>query len=516
MSKELFINSTDKGERIALLENKSLIELHLDNHTNFSVGDLYLGLTRKVVPGLNAAFVDVGYHKDAFLHYLDLSPNFLSLKTLVKQAVQKKKPNTRLQNFKRQPELNKFGKINEVLKPGNLVLVQVAKEPISSKGPRLTCEISLAGRYLVLVPFSDVVNVSKKITSVSERKRLSRLVSSIKPENFGVIIRTVAESKDVAELDRDLRDLVQKWEEGIKSLEHADKGHKIISEQNRAESVLRDMLNESFDSITVDSSSLYKDIKDYIKRIAPDKEKIVKKHKSKTKLFEAYGIEKQIKLSFGKKVSLKSGGHLIIEHTEALHVVDVNSGNKSIGEENQEATALSVNQEAIVEVAKQLRLRDIGGIIIVDFIDMKEAQNRKQIYDLMRAELKKDDAKSTPLPLSKFGLMQITRQRFRPELSIPTKEKCPTCNGTGEIDASISVSDQVEFDLKYILEKQNETTLTLYIHPFLYSYFTKGLFSIQWKWFFRYKKWVKLVPDSSIGLSNYFFENNLGQVISLD
>src|SRR5690606_6040903 len=243
------------------------------------------------------------------------------------------------------------------------------KEPISTKGPRLSCELSLAGRYLVLVPFSNVVSVSKKITSSEERKRLLRLIQSIKPENFGVIIRTVAENKEVAELDRDLRNLVTTWEEGMKRLLTASPRDKIIGEISKTSALLRDLLNESFDNIHIDDKKIYDELKTYIKTIAPEKEKIVKLYNGKSKIFESYGIERQIKSAFGQTVSLRGGGYLIIEHTEALHVIDVNSGNKSNREENQETTALSVNMEAAREIARQLRLRDMGGIIVVDFID---------------------------------------------------------------------------------------------------------------------------------------------------
>ncbi|WP_207504852.1 Rne/Rng family ribonuclease [Telluribacter humicola] len=516
MSNELIINSTQKGERIALLQSKRLLEYHVEEpDQSFTVGDIYLGTVKKLVTGLNAAFVDVGYEKDAFLHYLDLGPNINSLNKFTKDVIAKRVNTGRFNNFKMEPEIDKLGKIDKVLSKNQPILVQVVKEPISTKGPRLSCDISIAGRYIVLVPFSNSVNLSKKITDKQERTRLQRLISSIKPANFGVIVRTVAQGHDVEELDRDLQNCLEKWDKGIKALRDAKPRERIIGEMNRASSILRDMLNESFDSITVDSKDVYEDIKNYIRSIAPEKEHIVKLHAGKNKIFEQFGLEKQIKSLFGRSVSLPGGGYLIIEHTEALHVIDVNSGNKSNTEEDQEATALSVNLEAAKEVARQLRLRDMGGIIVVDFIDMKKAENKKKLHDVMREEMKTDRSKYTILPLSKFGLMQITRQRVRPELNIVTRETCPTCGGTGTIQASILVSDVILNNLDYILTKQNERGISISLHPFLHSYFTKGLISQQVKWFFEYKTWVKLMQDSSLGVVDFKFHNKFGEEIDL-
>jgi len=519
LSKELVINVTQNGGRIALLEDKRLVEFHQESHSdNFIVGDIFLGIVRRVVPGLNAAFIDIGYEKDAFLHYLDLGANINSLNkyTRIIQNNRKKGNLLKVSEFKMEARINKLGKVNDVLKANQQLLVQIAKEPISTKGPRLACELSIAGRYLVLVPFSNSVNVSKKITDSTERKRLIRLISSIKPENFGVIIRTVAENKGVEDLDKDLTDLVEKWYEGMEKLKQSKPNDKIIGEMNRANSMLRDMLNESFDGIMVDDKTMSGDIRSFIQNIAPDKVQIVKHYQGKAKIFEAFGIEKQIKLLFGQSVSLPNGGYIIIEHTEALHVIDVNSGNKSNAESDQEATALNVNLAAATEIARQLRLRDMGGIIIVDFIDMKVPENKRKIYDHMRQIMKGDRSKFTVLPLTKFGLMQITRQRVRPEMNIITRETCPTCNGTGKIGASISVAEMIESKVDFILSKQNETGLTVIIHPYLYAYFKQGFPSIQMGWFMKYFKWVKLVKDSSLAITEYHFTNRENQQIEMD
>lgn len=516
MSNELIISATQDGCRIALLKDKHLAEFHEEQDgSKFVVGDIYLGTVKKVVPGLNAAFIDIGYEKDAFLHYLDLGPKFSSLQKFTKLVRAKKITGGKLDKFQTEKDIDKHGKITQQLSKNQLVPVQVVKEPISTKGPRLSCELSIAGRYLVLVPFSSGVSLSKRISSGEERKRLQRLIQSIKPENFGVIIRTVAEGKEVAELDKDLRNLVKMWEEGMTRLVEANPRDKVIGELNKASSILRDVLNESFDNVLVDDKKIFEEVKSYIHNIAPDKEKIVKLYSGKVKLFEHYGVERQIKSAFGQTVSLRGGGYLIIEHTEALHVIDVNSGNKSNREENQETTALSVNLEAVREVARQLRLRDMGGIVVIDFIDMRGMDNKKLIFNKMKEEMESDRAKHTVLPLSKFGLMQITRERVRPQMNIATKEVCPTCNGTGKITASILVTDQIENHIQHLFEKQNEKHLVLALHPFLYAYYNKGIISKRVKMYFKYKRWVDMVKDSSLGVTEFHFLNKDGEEIDL-
>jgi ribonuclease G len=516
LSNELIISATQDGCRIALLKDKQLAEFHEEQDgSKFIVGDIYLGTVKKIVPGLNAAFIDIGYEKDAFLHYLDLGAQFASLLKFTKLVRTKKITGGKLDKFQLERDIDKHGKIGQQLSKVQLIPVQVVKEPISTKGPRLSCEISLAGRYLVLVPFSSGVSISKRISSNDERKRLQRLIQSIKPENFGVIIRTVAEGKEVAELDKDMKSLVKMWDDGVARMVDANPRDKVIGELNKASSILRDVLNESFDNVMVDDKKIYDEVKAYIHNIAPDKEKIVKLYTGKAKIFEHFGVEKQIKSAFGQTVSLRGGGYLIIEHTEALHVIDVNSGNKSNREESQETTALSVNIEAAKEVARQFRLRDMGGIIVVDFIDMRGLDNKKLIYNTVKEEMEADKAKHTILPLSKFGLMQITRERVRPQMNIATKEVCPTCNGSGKIEASILVTDKIEEHVSHLFEKQNETKLTLALHPFLHAYYTKGIISKRIRWFFKYKKSVELIRDSSLAITEYKFLNKDGEEIEL-
>lgn len=516
MSNELIINKSSDGTRIALLKDRELVEFHQEGEsTKFNVGDLFLGTVRKVVPGLNAAFVDVGYEKDAFLHYQDLGPNIKSLIKFTKQVMNKKYTDQLLDEFHFEPEIEKLGSIADVLSKGQKLVVQIDKEPISSKGPRLSCQLSLAGRYVVLVPFAKNISLSRKISDNAERKRLLSIAKPIRPKNFGLIIRTVAENVAVEDLQKDITSLIDKWKSGRKKLKSAAPRDRILGEIDRTSALIRDLVNESFDSILIDDVELYTQASEYIKQVAPDKEKIVKWHNAKSKLFEAQGIEKQVKMLFGKSVSLKEGGYLIIEHTEALHVVDVNSGNKAIREVDQEDTAINTNLMAVQELARQFRLRDMGGIIVIDFIDMKSADNRKAVYEAMRDELKQDKAKSVVLPVSKFGLMQITRQRVRPEMNIVTNEHCPSCDGTGKISASVNVINDIKENVKYLITQQNQKKFQLVVHPFMESYLTKGIISPRFEWFLKYKSWVNIVIDSSLGLIDFNILDAQGEKIEL-
>lgn len=508
MDKELIIDSNSSEVNIALLEDQSLVELQKEkNNNNYAVGDIYLGRVKKIMPGLNAAFVDVGYEKDAFLHYLDLGPQVKSLIKFTNIARSSKTPTVSLDQFKFEPEIEKTGKITQVLKSNQQILVQIAKEPISTKGPRISSELSFAGRYIVIMPFSNRISISQKIKSSEERNRLKRLILSIKPKNFGVIIRTVAENKKVAELDADMRNLVQKWENLTKKLASSKAPQKIISELDRTSALLRDILTESFNSIHVNDPDLFEETKSFIGTIAPKKVDIVKRYKGRKPIFEHFGIDKQIKSSFGKTVTIKSGVYLIIEHTEALHVIDVNSGHRVNKEISQEENALAVNLEAAAEIARQLRLRDMGGIIVIDFIDMNEGKNRRALFQKLREEMSKDRAKHTILPPSKFGLVQITRQRVRPEMNLEVLEKCPTCEGTGKIKPSIIISDEIENNLKYLIHDQNERKLKLALHPYLDAWFKKGFPSVRFKWFLKYGRWIKLMPMNSYHFFEYRFFN---------
>lgn len=510
MEKELIINSNQSEVEIALLEDSKLVELHYQKtNNNFSVGDIFLGKIKRLMPGLNAAFVDIGHNKDAFLHYTDLGPKLRSLLTYTDQAVRGKLGTHKLDRFKFQPEIVKTGKIDQVLNKKQHVFVQILKEPISTKGPRLSCEITIPGRYLVLTPFSNVIAVSKKISSAAERKRLQLLIESIKPKNFGVIIRTAAEGKKVGDLLEELNLMMSKWEHIFKQLQKAQAPVKLLNELDKTSSILRDILTDSFNRIIVDDKELFHNIKNYLGAISPEQVKIVKFHSGKRPIFDTYKVNKQIKSSFGKTATMPSGAYLVIEHTEAMHVIDVNSGHK-LSSTNQEEAVLNVNLESAEEIARQLRLRDIGGIIIIDFIDMRNAEHKRELVKAMRKFMKKDRAQHTILPLSKFGLMQITRQRARPEVKINTAEKCPTCNGTGKINATILLEDDIERDLNFIIQSRPQAKkIQLFVHPFIAAYLKKGFPSLRWKWYLKYRHWVHITAKEDYTMVEYrFFDSN--------
>jgi ribonuclease G len=513
VSYELFIRSSSQEVDFALLKDGKLIELHReDEDTKFAVGDIFLAKVRKTVPGLNAAFVNVGYEKDAFLHYHDLGPKVLSLLKFVKRVSTGRLKDYSLKDFPFEKEIDKNGGINNALKSNQSILVQIVKEPISTKGPRISSELSIAGRYIVLVPFSDRVSVSQKIESKEEKDRLIRLIKSIRPKGFGVIIRTVAEGKKVAELDRDLENLTDRWMAMCKKLQGAHHPSKVLSELDRGASILRDIFNDSFSAIHIDDETLYLQIKDYVQEIAPKQENIVKLYDSKVPMYEKFGIERQIKTSFGKAVSGSKGAYLVIEHTEAMHVIDVNSGNRSNKSKNQEDTALEVNLIAATEVARQLRLRDMGGIIVVDFIDMGNANNRKKLYNHLRDEMSDDRAKHKILPPSKFGLIQITRQRVRPEMNIKTAEENPNVGDEGEIEAPILVVQKITEDLERLFKKDYKK-LTLNTHPFIAAFLSKGFPSVRTKWFMKHKKWVNIQPRDAYTYLEYHFTDKDGNQI---
>ncbi len=516
MSSDLIIDVTPSEIVIALQENKKLVELSRERSgAKFAVGDIYLGKVKKTMPSLNAAFIDVGYSKDAFLHYLDLGPQFATLNKFLRIASSRKNKVSSISRIQSEPDIDKEGKINELLKVGQKILVQVAKEPISTKGPRLTSEISIAGRNLVLMPFSDKISVSQKIRTNEEKSRLKKLVQSIKPRKYGVIIRTVAEGKKVAELDQELRRLVDKWETIFNKLRKVQAPSLVIGEIDRTTALLRDIYHPDFNSIIVNDQSAFDEVADYIGSIQPDKRKIVKYYKGRQSIFEHYGIEKQIKASFGKTVSFKDGAYLIVEHTEAFHVIDVNSGNRARAGNDQESNALEVNLAACDEIARQLRLRDMGGIIVIDFIDMHVATNRQKVNDYMREVMANDRTKHNILPLSKFCLMQITRQRVRPEEKVETAEVCPTCNGTGKIVPSVLFADDIDGKVRYALRELNKKKLQLKVHPYVAAYLTKGFKSKRNQWFFKYLKWVDIECNSAYSFLEYHFYDESQEEIIL-
>lgn len=506
MKSELIISSNKNNIDFALLIDGKLVELHREEEDkNIAVGDIFLTKVGKILPGLNASFVNVGAEKDGFLHYHDLGPQIRSLQKFQNKVSSKQLQDFSLKNFPLENDINKDGSIKDVLKTGQRILVQIAKEPISTKGPRLSAELSIAGRYMVLLPFSDRISVSQKIMDPKEKARLKRLVKSIRPKGFGIILRTVAQEKKVAELDKDLQNSLKHWENMCKRLvQNNTKPVKVLSEVNRASAILRDVLNDSFVGIHVDDEDLYNEIMEYLELIAPEKQSIVKLYRSQVPIFQKFGVDRQIKTSFGKTVSMPTGAYLIIEHTEALHVIDVNSGNRSNKAKSQQDTALEVNMLAATEVARQLRLRDMGGIIVVDFIDMHAASDRKALFEHLKKEMDLDRTKHKVLPPTRFGLVQITRQRVREERNIETRENNP--NKDGKVESPILLINAIEKELQSYIEKGVYKHISLHVHPFVAAYLTKGLLSIHRKWMLQYKKRFQIIERDAFEYLQYHFE----------
>lgn len=517
MGNEIIIDVQQEAISIALLKDERVVEFIKEEHKNAClVGNIFIGTVKKIMPGLNAAFIDIGQDKEGFLHYLDLGRSFSATNEFTKNilADRKRKPEIKADES---DDLEKEGNIANILSTGQKILVQVIKEPISTKGARLTGEISLAGRNIVLLPFQNKTTVSQKISSKEEKNRLRNLVKSLKPENYGVIIRTVAEGKKVTELDNELKILTKRWESAILSIQKSKGNELILEEINRTESLLRDVFTPNFESIYVNNKEVYQEICDYVKLIAPECKNIIKFYNEETPIFDHFAITKQIKSLFGRTVSFKRGAYLIIEHTEALTVIDVNSGNRTRSSKGQEENALEVNLAAAEEIAHQIRLRDIGGIIVIDFIDLADSDNRQTLYDYMTQLMSEDRARHNILPLSKFCLMQITRHRVRPAISVDVEETCPTCFGKGKTKPSILFTDQLEDQLDFLATEKNYKykKLILQVHPYIEAYIKKGFISLYRKWRFRYKINLKIQPIQSLGFLQYRFLSAKKEEINL-
>lgn len=516
MNRELIIDAGQHGVDIALLEDRILVELHQDKlNQSIAIGDIILARVEKILQGLNAAFVDIGQPKNGFLHYSDLGPQIRSVQKFTRLAIEGNQPDI-LNDFKLEPETVKTGKIGQTISRKNPLLVQIIKEPISTKGHRLSCDLSLAGRYLVLIPFTNEISISKKINSPEERKRLLRLIESIRPKNFGVILRTLAEGKSVQELHEDMSHLNDKWRQLITDLKGAQAPKKVLSEMSKTSTLLRDMLNASFNRIVVNSKETFHEIRNYIARISPEKENIVQLYNGRTPVFDQYDVTKQIKSSFGRTVNLKSGAYLVVEHTEAMHVIDVNSGHQPMQDSNQEENAMRVNLEAAKEIARQVRLRDIGGIIIVDFIDVRSPEKKRMLNQVMMEAMKADKARHTILPMSKFGLMQITRQRVKQEINITTDEECPACRGSGKIGPSILLMDEIEKNLNHIITRNNQKKITLFVHPYVEAYIRQGILSKQFQWWRKFKRWVSVDSSDNVAITEYHFYDKNGEEILMN
>lgn len=506
MTREVVIDVSPKEITIGLLEDKKLAEYQREaQNASYSVGNIYLGKVKKLMPGLNAAFVDVGHEKEGFIHYQDLGPQFKTLSKFVKQQISDRKHIIPLERVAREDVINKDGVVDDVLQAGQEILVQIAKEPISTKGPRLTCDISLPGRFMVLIPFQDKVSVSTKIKSSEEKVRLKQIINSIRPRNFGVIVRTSAQGAKVEDLNSEMTSLIKRWEEAQSKIQKGNLPSLCYEETGRAVALLRDIFNPSFENIWVNDLATFNQVKDYVNLIAPEKADIVKLYEDDQPILDAFGVTRQIKSSLGKTVSCKQGAYIIIEHTEALHVIDVNSGHRSRQSDDQEENALLVDMAAAEEIARQMRLRDMGGIVVIDFIDLQKQENREALFQKMKELMLNDRAKHNILPLSKFCLMQITRQRVRPVMDVNTAESCPVCGGKHIVRPSILFPDLLEEKLVLLTKIKKVKRFRLHVHPFIAAYLKRGLLftSRYWRWKMKFGFGMKLVTDESMELLQY-------------
>lgn len=517
MTSEIFVDVQPQKISIALTEDKKLVEYQEEGASDaWAVGNVYLAKVRKLMPGLNACFVNVGHERDAFLHYLDLGTDFNTYAKYLRQVRNDKKNLPPYTKAAVQPPLEKTGSVQHVLQQGQEVLVQIVKEPISTKGPRLTCELSFPGRYLVLTPFGDKVSVSTKIKSSQERARLKQILQSIKPNNCGVIVRTVAEGKRVAELDTEMKILAARWEEVLRRTMKAKELPTLVHEEtSRTVGLLRDLFNPGFEHIYVNNPDVYLQVRDYVSLIAPECSNVVKLYQGQLPIFDNFDITRQIKSGFGRTVSYKGGAYLIIEHTEALHVIDVNSGNRTKNKDSQEANAMDTNLGAADEIARQLRLRDIGGIIVIDFIDMKLAEDRQKLYEHMVERMKTDRAKHNILPLSKFGLMQITRQRVRPAVDVQVEECCPTCHGEGKVKSSFLFDKVLEGKMNFLINTLGIKRFSLHVHPYVAAYINQGIISKKNRWKLRFGLGFRIIPNQSLAFLEYKFYDSEGKEIDL-
>lgn len=506
MKNQIIIHASGKQNRIALIENGELAQLFIESDENQrTVGNIYVARVHKVMSGIRAAFIDMGTPKDAFLHFSDAGDH-------LKEYVQMLNgPDALYKNVREELKKTNFDKLSnyekqnwagKILRRDQKLLVQIVKEPIGTKGPRVSTDITIAGRFLVLIPMGEYIAVSKKISNYKERRRLKNTVGSMLPDGFGVIIRTVAQDQDEKAIEDDMRNVLKKWERILEKLETAEPPALLYNDLDMTESLVRDLFAKQYDRVLVDDSETYKKIKSYVSQVAPQMIPNVEQYKGREHIFDHMKIAKDVDSIFSPRVRMPSGGYLIFEQTEAMYVVDVNSGPYA-AKQSQEDNSLKTNLEAAREVAKQLRLRDIGGIIVVDFIDLRHDKNRKKIYDELKKEFKKDPAKTNVIGMSDFGLVQITRQRIRPSVVNSVSKVCPSCAGTG----TVVTQNTIVADLDAWISKFKNTTdyraIDIYVNPYLKAFLDQGFFSKKRKWMLRYFVKITLIEDETVSLNEY-------------
>ena len=504
MKNQIIIHSSGKQTRIALLENGELAQLFIESEENQrTVGDIYLARVHKVMGGIRAAFIDVGMQKDAFLHFSDAGDNLGSyIKMLNGEKSITKQAQKELDNFDKLSNYDKQILAGKLLRPDQQVLVEIVKEPIGSKGPRVSTDITIAGRFLVLIPMGKFIAISKKISHHKERRRLKQVVGSMLPEGFGIIVRTVAQGQDNEILEEDMRTILKKWERILNKLEDAKPPALLYKDLDMTESLIRDLFAKQYDRVLIDDYQLYKSIKGYVSNVAPKMLPSVQLYKGKEHIFDHMNIAGDVNSIFSPRVRMQSGGYLIFEQTEAMYVVDVNSGPYA-AKQKQEDNSLKTNLEAAREIAKQLRLRDIGGIIVVDFIDQRIDKNRKKIYDELKKEFKKDRAKTNVIGMSDFGLVQITRQRIRPSVVNSVSKVCPMCGGSGSVVTRDTIVTDIESWISTFRSTSDFRAVDLYINPYLKSFLERGFFNLRWRWMIKYRLKICLVADESVSLNEF-------------
>ena len=503
MQKEIVINASDNQHRIAIVEDGRLAELFVESdERERMVGDIFLGTVVKVMAGIQACFLDIGLDQDAFLHFSDVGHGFKEFGAItgddedIDTEDEEEETRPRRKRHYQQPRVN--------LQKGQEVIVQIFKEPVGNKGVRVTTEVSLPGRFLVLMPFDDSLGVSRKIQNFKERRRLRRIARSILPSGYGAIIRTVAEGRDEDMLSNDLQQLVQSWREVEKTLKKSKAPTLLYKDASASSSVIRDLFSDDVTRVAVDSKKMYRQIRGYINGVSPHKVQVVELHAGRDPIFDELGIEKQIAQLLSRKVWLKSGGYIIIEHTEAMKVIDVNSGRYAAKSE-QEMNSLRTNLEAVREISRQIRLRDLGGIIVIDFIDMIHDENNRKVFEEMRRELRRDRAKSTILPLSEFGIMQITRQRIRDSVQMSISEVCQSCEGTGLVQSKTSVLTEIERWLRRFRVESRELRLQLDVHPAMAAFLTEGKISRLSKLMLKFFIRIAIVPEPGLTIDDFRF-----------
>jgi len=506
MKNQIIIHASGKQNRIALLENGELAQLFIESEENQrTVGNIYLAKVHKVMSGIRAAFIDMGTPKDAFLHFSDAGDHLKDYVQMLngQNAIHKNvRDQLKKTNFDKISNYEKQNWAGKILRPEQRLLVQIVKEPIGSKGPRVSTDITIAGRFLVLIPMGEYIAVSRKISNYKERRRLKSVVGSMLPDGFGVIIRTVAQEQDKKALEDDMRNVLKKWERILEKLETAKPPALLYNDLDMTESLVRDLFAKHYDRVLIDDQETFKKLKNYVSQIAPQMIPNVELYKGREHIFDFMKIAKDVDSIFSPRVRMPSGGYLIFEQTEAMYVVDVNSGPYA-AKEKQEDNSLKTNLEAAREVAKQLRLRDIGGIIVVDFIDLRDDKNRKKIYDELKKEFKKDPAKTNVIGMSDFGLVQITRQRIRPSVVNSVSKVCPTCGGSGNVVTRNTIIADLDAWISKFKYSTDYRAIDIYINPYLKSHLEKGFPSIKWKWMLRYRVKITFVPDETISLNDY-------------